>query len=453
MRFRGSNGLGPRRGIIVAASALISLLAVAYDANAQSAADKATARQVATEGISLFNAGNYADALDRMRRAQALYAAPVHLLYIARSEVKLSQLVEAAEDYQTLVRFSLPPNPPKAFADAVEDGKKELAELEPRIPKLQLKVEPANVQGVELTIDDKPVPAAVIGIERPINPGAHQIKVKAPGYKDAASSVDVKEAETKTTTLTLEQQQGGQAPAAGAAAAGPPSADKGGKGKGEAKPSPVGFLLGARLGLAFPTGTVEQDIASSDLVGPGVGLELHGGVRLFKYFTPLLFFDFDFLHPSDKIKPPNSTSFNNSATASEIGLGVIVGTPRNQAGGFGELDAVFSQSYYLKHQVVGVDCTISRTWSGGPMLRLGGGAVIPYGKLFHLTPFAMASIGKFNHETTEHSNGCADYGGDYGEDNVDLGKADRERTHVLLFLGVGGDFVLGSDRPNPPVKK
>ena len=32
--------------------------------------------------------GKYADALDRLRRAQALYDAPVHLLYIARAQDK-----------------------------------------------------------------------------------------------------------------------------------------------------------------------------------------------------------------------------------------------------------------------------------------------------------------------------------------------------------------------------
>src|ERR1700759_5347182 len=77
-------------------------------AGAQSAADKATAREAATQGIGLYRAGKYADALDRLKRAQALYDAPVHLLYIARCQAKLGQLVEAAENYRLLDRYKLP---------------------------------------------------------------------------------------------------------------------------------------------------------------------------------------------------------------------------------------------------------------------------------------------------------------------------------------------------------
>src|ERR1700743_1878747 len=102
----------------------LAALLVSPGARAQSAADKATAREAATEGIGLYRAGKYAQALDRLKRAQALYDAPVHLLYIARAEEKLGQLVEAPETYRSLDRYTLPAGAPAAWTAAVEDGRK-----------------------------------------------------------------------------------------------------------------------------------------------------------------------------------------------------------------------------------------------------------------------------------------------------------------------------------------
>ena len=71
---------------------------------AQSAADKATARQLAVQGIKVYEDGKYSEALDKLERAQTLYDAPVHLLYIARCQHKLGMLVESAETYRRMVR-------------------------------------------------------------------------------------------------------------------------------------------------------------------------------------------------------------------------------------------------------------------------------------------------------------------------------------------------------------
>ena len=68
---------------------VVACLLVAPAAFAQSAADKATARQLASEGIELYQKGSYAEALDKLERAEALFDAPVHLLYIARTQAKL----------------------------------------------------------------------------------------------------------------------------------------------------------------------------------------------------------------------------------------------------------------------------------------------------------------------------------------------------------------------------
>ena len=79
-------------------AALASVSLVQAPALAQSAADKATARNLATAGIKLYQQQKFEEALDKLKRAQELYDAPVHLLYMARCYVKLNKLVEGAEN-------------------------------------------------------------------------------------------------------------------------------------------------------------------------------------------------------------------------------------------------------------------------------------------------------------------------------------------------------------------
>src|SRR5664280_675076 len=74
--------------------------------SAQTASDKATARQMATEGIQSYKQGKYAEALDLLQRAEQLYDAPVHLIYIARVQAALGKLVELS-----LIHISEPTRP------------------------------------------------------------------------------------------------------------------------------------------------------------------------------------------------------------------------------------------------------------------------------------------------------------------------------------------------------
>ncbi len=198
-------------------SALVRVAAVALSVaaplSAQSASDKATARTLAEQGISLARAGKHAEAIEKLRRAQELYPAHVHLVYLARSQAATGQLVEAAESYHALLRLELGASPTTTSKKALDEGKGELAALEPRIPALTVHVEPAGVAGVELSIDGAAVSSAIIDVARPTNPGRHQLRASAAGYAPAQASADLREGQQENVTLKLE---------AGAAAAAVP---------------------------------------------------------------------------------------------------------------------------------------------------------------------------------------------------------------------------------------
>ena len=460
---------------LTALGASLSLLSPA-PASAQSAADKATARTLATDAIKLFRAGKFSEALDKMQRAEALYDAPVHLLYIARSQVKLDKYVEGAETYRRLIRSPLEPNAPPAFKEAVDSANRELDELEPRIPTVRIEVEPANVDKLELRIDDEAVPTAVLGIDRPANPGAHVLKAWAPGYETTEARIDLKPGEKKPVKLVLRP---GSSPPPAVAPGGPGPGPGPGYGPGPMPPGPgpmpppgqdygapppppgdakppskVGFMAGLRLGGAIPTGNLghdaaaEEDVPIKDSFEPGGGGEIHGGVRFFKYFTGVLFYERHVLKPGTAYDDPPAAFGNadvevrNTSTVQNAGIGAMIGTPRNQLGGYGEIDLLFLHEFATKRDFSGpviAECSVTETYRG-PAFRIGGGMNIPVADFLHLTPFLMATLGSF--EEVEIDTDC---GGQNG------GKLDipdeNQAVHGLVFLGIGGDFLFGNDKP------
>ena len=425
----------------------VALLLGAGRASAQSAADKATAREAATQGIGLYRAGKYADALDKLKRAQALYDAPVHLLYIARCQAKLGQLVEAAENYRLLDHYALPSDAPAAWKSAVDDGSKELGEVEPRVPKLKIVTDPANVSGATLTIDGATVSSAVVGIERPTNPGKHHVAISAPSFSPAEADTTLTEGQTAEVTLHL-------TPGAGAAAAAVPSATPAVSvppPKAEPAPKPegrslVGFLGGLRLGVGVPVGTLlhsnvmgvpERDISASDAFGAGGALELHVGVRIARYFTPVVLVEAETLSSGDGLFPNIKTTLSNTR-AGAFGVGVMIGSAPGKLGGFGELDFLPLTSFNLTTTApLQPEKTCDIAAKGGA-IRFGGGANFPVLDWLHITPVFLATLGTFTH--LDQSGTCDAYGG-----SADIASANR-RTHGMLFFGVGGDVVLGRDK-------
>src|SRR6185312_8362197 len=122
----------------------LGLLLAPASASAQlSDADKASARALAQQGQDALDKRDFATAADRFARAGELVHVPTLALGLARARMGLGQWVAAAETYNRLVREGVPAGAPPIFARAVADARKELAELEPRIPSVIIAVKGA----------------------------------------------------------------------------------------------------------------------------------------------------------------------------------------------------------------------------------------------------------------------------------------------------------------------
>jgi MYXO-CTERM domain-containing protein len=202
LRRRGRAGRGGRVRTVFSALLLVAWFTWAPGARADDDSQRATARALATEGYKAIKEQRWADAADRFTRAEALVHAPPHLLYLGRAYNHLGKLVAAHEAYVKLTRETLPATAPQAAVQAHQDGIKELADLEPRIPTLTISVSPAPAS-LAVTMDGAQVPPATIGVAIPVDPGDHHIEATADGFVSAQQSAHALEGGHASVSLML----------------------------------------------------------------------------------------------------------------------------------------------------------------------------------------------------------------------------------------------------------
>jgi hypothetical protein len=187
-----------------------ALLLASPGASAQQPVDAATksaARTVAEEALKLYDKGDYAGAYEKANRANELVHAPTMALLTGRCLEKLGRLVEASEKYLEASRATLEPNASAAQKSAQTEAEKARTALLPRIPSVELILDPP-APNARVTLDGKHVPPAMVGIKRPIDPGAHTVAV-ARGSESATQDFTLKEAEAVRVVLKAPSNGGG----------------------------------------------------------------------------------------------------------------------------------------------------------------------------------------------------------------------------------------------------
>lgn len=166
---------------------------------------KAAARSAFAEGVQHQGHRDCVQALPRFELAQRLFEAPTHLLHMAQCQALIGRLVEAQESYSTLSHMTLPPGAPAAFREAKEAGRLELPRLAPRVPTLRVETTPSvsSLQNVVVKVNGTQMPADLIGVARPLNPGRYHVTVTASPNKSGAGDMELKEGEAKSLEVKL----------------------------------------------------------------------------------------------------------------------------------------------------------------------------------------------------------------------------------------------------------
>jgi hypothetical protein len=122
--------------------------------------------------------------------------------------VALGKLVEGAETYHLAIRMPLPPDAPAALLRAQDQARTELAALEPHVPRLTLTITP-GAEHLAIEIDGKPLNVAAAGEPIPLDPGEHQVIIRAPGYMEVRLVVGLVDSDAKRLDAILRTESEG----------------------------------------------------------------------------------------------------------------------------------------------------------------------------------------------------------------------------------------------------
>jgi hypothetical protein len=412
-------------------SIVLGAMVWAAGAGAQvSDGQRAAARDLFKQGDELQRAGHFAEALDKFQRAEQVFAAPTNELRIAECEGALGQLVESGEAYRQVVRTALPPGSPPAFQAAVDQAKAEFDQVDPRIPRLVVQVQPV-VPNVRLQIDGQAVPAALLGQPMPLDPGPHKASAGAPGYLGAEQSLLLKERETRVIQLVLKPAPSPPPPPAPAATWVAPSG--GSPATGPSPPPPpttpapapempapeprresrFGLLLGGHLGLELVGGTLPPDASDPDatsvdlgtVAGAGVGFGLDGGFRFGRHW----YVGATLEHAAFGSTVTDAGTSSSDTTLAELVIGLIANPDRVSF--YGELGLGARWFHYTI--AAGAIDTVRQAGE----FSFGGGVWIPIGRSFRLLPKATLGLGGFDSD-----DGATTY------------------AHVFFMLGTAGFY-------------
>lgn len=192
---------------------VLALLSAPLPALAQSDEQRAAARELATEGARAFQEGKYDQAVELFGRAESLYHALPHLLFMARAHAKLGHFVKARETYLKIQREALPPNAPQAARDAQSNAANEIGGVEAQIGRLTVTVEGREqARDLVVSVNGAPIAAVLVGVPQPIDPGEHKVEAVATGFRASPQTVTVAPGARVPVVLKLEADAAAVAP-------------------------------------------------------------------------------------------------------------------------------------------------------------------------------------------------------------------------------------------------
>jgi len=178
--------------------ALLSMLAWATPAAAQTTADKALAEQLFRTGQDLMSQNHYAEACPKLAESQRLDPGTGTLLNLAVCHEHEGKLASAWSEFNDAATFARRDQRP----DRVQYAEQRVAALEPKLSRLTIQLGPdADVPGLEIRLDGEALGHAVLGIGAPVDPGSHTVSASASGKLAWQTKVDIVEGPEQKTIV------------------------------------------------------------------------------------------------------------------------------------------------------------------------------------------------------------------------------------------------------------
>jgi hypothetical protein len=153
--------------------------------------DSAGAETLFREGRELVTRGDFSGACAKFRESNRLDPAVGTVFNIADCEERLGHLAQAWTLFQEVVQ-KLPESDERHAIAA-----RRAAALEPRLPRLTLRLAASAPAGTRVTRDGIELGSASFGSALPLDPGTHRLLVAADGREEKAFVVTLGERETR----------------------------------------------------------------------------------------------------------------------------------------------------------------------------------------------------------------------------------------------------------------
>ena len=161
--------------------------------------DPVGAESLFSEGRKLLDAGEFAEACNKLEASQRLEPAVGTLLNLGDCNERRGRLASAWSNYRAANSLAMTRNDP----NRAEFARKKSDALQPKLSTLAITVAEA-VSGLRVTRDGVAIDETVWGTAIPVDPGAHVVEATAPGKKPFSSRVDVAEGAPSARTVSVE---------------------------------------------------------------------------------------------------------------------------------------------------------------------------------------------------------------------------------------------------------
>ena len=196
---------------VVCAATGVAMPARAADtAPADSAAAKARAQALLSEGTAAYGRGDYATALDKFTTAYNIFPSPKLWFNIGQANRDLGRPVDAVAAFDRFLRDA-GDAPPETLAEA----RRSAAELKTKLGQIRIT---SATDGAEVTVDGKQIGSTPLGEMVWTTPGRHQIAVQHEGFSPAIEDVVVAAGQSTAVNFELRpiNLRAANAPAGGA---------------------------------------------------------------------------------------------------------------------------------------------------------------------------------------------------------------------------------------------
>jgi hypothetical protein len=178
----------------LATLALIALVAQELP-SAEDVEAKRQAQALLSAGAALYEAGDYAGALDRFTAAYAQYPSPKLWLNIGQAQRDLGRPLQALEAFERFVAEAGNARP----EDLVE-AHRAVAELQAQLGRVVVDCKPS---GADVIVDGRAIGRMPLARPLWVTPGAHEVTVKRRNYFPATFTVEVTPGEARRLSFRL----------------------------------------------------------------------------------------------------------------------------------------------------------------------------------------------------------------------------------------------------------